>query len=82
MVLTRTHLLDDWEVTQFRTHFAGAHHLAAIGEPVAIYDGGVFVHFYDLLADPDRQAVAVVVRDTFDAPRCLPPAAPPDFGFR
>jgi hypothetical protein len=74
-------LLDDWEAKDFQKRFAGQATVAQLDRPVAIYQGAVVTHFYDLAPAGTRGPAEVVV-DRFDGPHFPPPSPPPVFGFR
>ena len=77
-------LLEDWEIPQFKEHFAGTQTLALLdGAPLLTYEGGGRIVLFDLAPPVDRSAATVNVVETFaDRLRSVGPATPPPVTFR
>ena len=76
-------LLEDWEIPQFKEHFAGAHALALLeGTPLVTYEGGGRILLFDLAPPDTRPAAPVTVVETFaDRLRSVRPVPPPRVTF-
>jgi hypothetical protein len=76
-------LLEDWEIPQFKQHFAGAHALALLDEaPLVSYQGGGRIQLFDLGPTNERPAATLNVVETFaDRLRSVPPSPPPRVTF-
>ena len=75
-------LLEDWEIPQFKEHFAGAPALALLdGVPLLTYEGGRILLF-DLAPPGGPPAATLNVVETFaDRLRSVAPAPPPRVTF-
>ncbi len=76
-------LLEDWEIPQFKEHFAGAQALALLdGAPVLTYEGGGHILLFDLAPAGDRPVATLNIVETFaDRLRSVAPVPPPRVTF-
>lgn len=76
-------LVEDWEIPQFKEHFAGAQALALLdAAPLLTYDGGGHILVFDLAPPGDRSAATLNVVETFaDRLRSVRPVTPPRVTF-
>jgi len=54
-------VLEDWEVSEVRTYFAGSARLAALATPVAVYRDPGTLFIYDLTNPPAEGAAPIIV---------------------
>ena len=67
-------LLEDWEIKPFQTRFAGQRLGALAVSPVVSYrNGDSVLYIFDLNRSPLEKYVETIV-ETFEGPRCVPPA--------
>jgi hypothetical protein len=67
-------LLEDWEIAPFQSRFAGQRLAALASGPVVVYrNADAVLYIYDLMRSPLETRVETVV-ETFEGPRCSPPA--------
>jgi hypothetical protein len=69
-------LLEDWELPDFTSRFAGQRTLSRLDVPLRTYRGPWTIYLYDLTRSVGSGAGRPVV-ETFRDLRCMPPAAPP-----
>ncbi|HKW02702.1 MAG TPA: hypothetical protein VJN96_22960 [Vicinamibacterales bacterium] len=76
-------LLEDWEIPDFKAHFAGAQALALLDEaPLVSYNGGGRIQLFDLGPANERPAGRLTVVETFaDRLRSVAPAPFPRVAF-
>lgn len=72
-------LLEEWEIAQFKEHFAGAPAVGLVeAPPLLTYDGGGRILLFDLAPAADRPATPLRVVETYaDRLRSVTPAGPP-----
>jgi hypothetical protein len=72
-------LLEEWEIAQFKEHFAGAPAVASVeAAPLLTYEGGGRILLFDLAPAGDRPAAPLHVVETYaDRLRSARPVAPP-----
>ena len=75
-------VLEDWELPEFESRFAGAARLASLNQPIGIYHEPGKALIFDL-SEPRSGPVEPVVMTGFDDGRsAVPPAAPPTLVFK
>jgi hypothetical protein len=69
--------VEDGELPMFQERFAGQSRYSPLNqEPIVVYDGGARVLLYDLWGS---SSPPVHIVESYDGPRCTPPAEPPPF---
>ncbi len=70
--------VEDWELEDVRTRFAGQQVAAVLdAPPIFVYQGPARVLFYDLRAPRSSGAAVRIVNETYDPPTCIPPMRMP-----